>query len=382
LFLGVSPGAGGMFQYASSLLEACANLPRDAYRVTVAYVDPVWPQYLAGYPFQTVAIRAGRVGLFQADAAMAARLPVSVCRMLSRFNPIFHALRRARCDLWLFPAQDAVSYQLPFPAVVSVHDLMHRYEPGFPEVSAAGRFAIREQRFGNIVRTAKAVLVDSDVGREQVIESYAAPPARIQVLPYIAPRYAREPTPDIDVASRYGLPARFFFYPAQFWEHKNHRRLLEALARVRSEYPDAHLVLCGGKKSGYEAVRQRVEALGLASAVTFTGYVPDAELPSFYRRARALIMPTFFGPTNIPPLEAFALGCPVAVSRIYGMPAQVGDAGLLFNPHSVSEIQECMSKLWRDDVLCATLRERGRARANVWELAAFTKAFQRILASL
>ena len=52
---------------------------------------------------------------------------------------------------------------------------------------------------------------------------------------------------------------------------------------------------------------------------------------SFYKYAVALVMPTFFGPTNIPPLEAFALGCPVITSNIYGIPEQVGDAALLVN---------------------------------------------------
>jgi len=50
-----------------------------------------------------------------------------------------------------------------------------------------------------------------------------------------------------------------------------------------------------------------------------------------------MIMPTFFGPTNIPPLEAIAVGCPVAVSNIYGMPHQLGDAALYFNPTRVEK---------------------------------------------
>ena len=62
-------------------------------------------------------------------------------------------------------------------------------------------------------------------------------------------------------------------------------------------------------------------------------------------------MPSYFGPTNIPPLEAMALGCPVAVSNKYAMPEQVGDAGLLFDPDSPEEIAKCIKAMWLDDKL-------------------------------
>ena len=110
----------------------------------------------------------------------------------------------------------------------------------------------------------------------------------------------------------------------------------------------------------------QVESLGLDDNVLFLGYVPDEDMPALYRSARALVMPTFFGPTNIPPLEAFALGCPVATSRIYGIPEQLGDAALLFDPASVDEIFECLIRLWVDDAVCAQLAERGRERAASW----------------
>ena len=60
-------------------------------------------------------------------------------------------------------------------------------------------------------------------------------------------------------------------------------------------------------------------------------------------------MPTFFEPTNIPQLEAFALGCPVITSNIYGKPEQVGEAALLVNPHNPQEIADKISALWLDN---------------------------------
>ena len=93
-------------------------------------------------------------------------------------------------------------------------------------------------------------------------------------------------------------------------------------------------------------------------------------------------MPTFFGPTNIPPLEAFFLGCPVAVSRIYGMPEQVGDAALLFDPTSVEEMAACMSLLWTDDNVCRRLAVKGRKRASEWGPTEFNASVLEILRQL
>ena len=94
------------------------------------------------------------------------------------------------------------------------------------------------------------------------------------------------------------------------------------------------------------------------------------------------IFPTLFGPTNIPPLEAFVLGCPVAVSGIYGMPEQIGDAGLLFDPRSVHSIANSIMRLWVDDALCQKLRVQGKAKAAAWGRDQFGAALEAIIRQL
>jgi glycosyltransferase involved in cell wall biosynthesis len=95
-----------------------------------------------------------------------------------------------------------------------------------------------------------------------------------------------------------------------------------------------------------------------------------------------LVFPTFFGPTNIPPLEAFALGCPVAASRIYGMPEQLGGAALFFDPRSEEEMAECIQRLWQDDRLCQRLSSNGLRKAQLWGPAQFASAFHAVIEQL
>ena len=190
IFLGIDANAGGMFQYAESLLGALAKGAGVHWEVTVAYVSPSWEAILSKYPFVTKSLALGTQGLFISNVLMAARLPVNLVKKLSAMcNPIVRQLASEGCDAWIFPAQDALTFQVEGTTIGTVHDLMHRYEPDFPEVSNNYRWYIREYRFRSIANTATRVLVDSEVGCDHVVESYGTSRRKIAPLPYIPPSH-------------------------------------------------------------------------------------------------------------------------------------------------------------------------------------------------
>jgi glycosyltransferase involved in cell wall biosynthesis len=380
VILGASPG-GGVFQYTQSILEALHRLPREEYQLVAAYADPLWLKHIDGTVFTTVALRDSFAARALNRAWDLARFPNRWWRSIAPVaDRNVRTLLRQRCDLWICPSHERWAFRAPIPALGSIHDLMHRYE-AFPEVIENGEYEEREFHFTETCRWAKGILVDSDTGKRHVCESYGVAEERVFPLPYIPPRYIYEPT-SRNIDNEYDLPQKFFFYPAQFWKHKNHPLLIEALASVRDRYPDAALVLAGSKRNGYDAAVAAVEKFGLGDNVIFLGYVPDADMGQLYRRARALIMPSLFGPTNIPPLEAFATGCPVAAGNVYGVPDQVGDAALLFDPRSLTEVTNSTMRLWEDDELCKSLSERGRLRAEAWGPPQFADRLREIVDSL
>src|SRR4029453_16568851 len=85
---------------------------------------------------------------------------------------------------------------------------------------------------------------------------------------------------------------------------------------------------------------------GVANQIRLLGYVPNEDMSPLYAQAVALIIPTFFGPTIIPVLEAWAFGCPVLTSDIRGIREQVGDAALLVDPRSIESIADGIYRLW------------------------------------
>jgi glycosyltransferase involved in cell wall biosynthesis len=403
LFLSAEAEAGGMFQYSLAMLSALQALPAGEFFLVVAHTSPAWKRRLengngSGSFSHSVPVRLRRFtrwltmvpAVFRTSHERLSRERCSYERwsyehwsgLLTSCSGWATPMLAEECDLWLFPRQEVWSALFPQPVLASVHDLMHRYEPRFPESSRFGRAHYRDTYLGALCRQAMGILVDSEVGKRHVQQSYGTEPERIFVLPYIPPAYLRETQEDCDFDKRYRLPEKFVFYPAQFWEHKNHLRLIRAIAKLRRETPNICLVMVGGGKNGSTAARKEVEKLGLGGHVRFAGHVPERDMAGFYRRARALVLPTLFGPTNIPPLEAFALGCPVAVSGIYGEPEQVGDAALLFDPYDVESIADSIRRLWADDDLCGQLRSRGRQRSEAWGPAQFAAALHGIIRQL
>lgn len=380
LYLDSKPSSGGAFQYGLAMLDAVVTLPSREYEVLITYSSSFWKETLKRYDVESCNIPLNfyerNIVLWWRRLGLSTNLWRNIGKNIHPFTRRF--MQQVR-DLWIFPSQDIWSYRLPVPALCTIHDLMHRYEKRFPEVSAYGRYERREAHYRDICKWSVGILVDSNVGKQQVVESYEVQPEKVHVLPYVPPKYIYENSKTSDFNEFCLLPRKFIFYPAQFWSHKNHHNLIKAVQALKSKLPDLKLVFVGAKKNSYNAILKLVCKLGLKDSILFLGYVPDKYMVGIYRRARAMVMPTFFGPTNVPPLEAFAVGCPVAVSNIYGMPEQVGDAALLFDPNRVDEIATTIFRLWTDDKLCQQLSDIGKKRSSAWSQHEFNEQLLSII---
>ena len=121
------------------------------------------------------------------------------------------------------------------------------------------------------------------------------------------------------------LPERFFFYAAAFWPHKNHLRLLQAVAQLRGKVGFRLPLLLSGMNAADDApARAEVERLGLGDQVTFLGYISRERLRQLFRFAEFMIFPSLFEGFGIPVVEAMASGCPVACARATSLPRSSG----------------------------------------------------------
>lgn len=291
------------------------------------------------------------------------------------FLPLGKVIRQKKIDL-LICGQQSVYVPPVFCKIIRpVHDLMHRYEGGFEEISST--YEEREALFCSTARFSNVILVDSKVGRKQYIESYCKRGKhnpKVKVLPFTVPDHiVKQKEEYIDT------PDKYIFYPAQFWEHKNHKNLLLAINLLKKKNPDIHLILVGSERNSLKKIKGIIKKYQLEKNVSILGFVKNEQITYLYKHAVALIMPSFAGPTNIPPLEAMALGCPVIVSNNYAMGEQVGSAGLLCDPYSPDSIAQCISQVWNDDKLCAKMKAEGLKRSLMWTPRDFTNRFIHIV---
>jgi glycosyltransferase involved in cell wall biosynthesis len=253
------------------------------------------------------------------------------------------------------------------PFIVTVWDISHRDYPEFPLAYSDRLFERRERVLLSTLTRSIAVIVDSSCLAERIARIYQVDPHRIVVLPFLPSRMVRRhaagrgSTTAEGVRQKYDLPPRYVFYPAFPGEEKNHLYLLEGLVALEQHHEIVlHVVFCGGyPPPEWTVIQRQVKALGLDSRARFLGWVPDEDIPSLYQGAVALVYPSYTGPTNLPPVEAVTLGCPVVCSDLPGCREQMGDAALYCDLNDPESLANHLAALVRDPALQSHLQKAG-----------------------
>lgn len=281
-------------------------------------------------------------------------------------------------DVVHFPTQSFTYCALP--TVFNPHDLQHRH---YPQFFTPQQLAWRESIYPAACRLSQSIIVNSQWTKEDVVRQYAVDANKIQVIPEAAPTDFMHAVSEADVKQtmeRYGVSPGFAFYPSVTWPHKNHLRLVEALAYLRDTHGLTVPLVCTGSRheASWARLQSRIQDLGLGEQVRFLGFVSSEELRCLYRAARCLVLPTLFEANSLPIFEAWAEGAPVASSNVTALPEQVGDAGLLFDPMDVKAIAGALQQLFTDDALCARLRARGSERLKDFDWNRTARAYRAI----
>ena len=102
--------------------------------------------------------------------------------------------------------------------------------------------------------------------------------------------------------------------------------LIEALAKVRTEREDAHLVVIGQPRHK-SAVPAQIERLGLTDAVEFVSGVTDERIVELYAEAEIAVVPSLYEGFSLPAIEAMACGVPLVTTTGGALPEVVGPSG-------------------------------------------------------
>lgn len=268
------------------------------------------------------------------------------------------------------------------PTVTTVFDLQHHELPQF---FSRGERLYRAWAYDRAARRADRVLTISEYSRRQLIEIGGVAPERVESI-YLGIDHERfDPRPtaaDATLRERLKLPERFVVYPANLWPHKNHARLVQALAATPD---DIHLLLSGQPYDRLGELEAQARVAGVGGRVRHLGYLDHDDVPALYRAATAMVFPSLFEGFGAPPVEAMACGCPVASSTAGSLAEVVADAALTFDPESPEEIATAIARVAEDDDLRDRLRTDGMRNAArfTWEATArsHVAAYRRVLAA-
>ncbi len=330
------PGVvGGSERYARELARALARVGEHEY---LAFLPSIAPDAAHGLPAEVVPE-------YRASFSTLGRLAAMTLAAVGG-GGIRRRLAAARVDVLHFPLSVMLPRVAGLSAVATIHDLQHEH---FPRFFSPAELAYRRAAYAWTVRRSALLIVLSEHTRDTLVERYRLHPDRVVPIPLGVDRARFYPD---------GRPRRpFLLYPANRWPHKNHRRLFEAFALLRRQRPHLRLVLTG---RGHDR-------LPLPPGVEWRGRVSDDELADLYRSAAALVFPSLYEGFGLPPIEAMACGCPVAVARSTSLPEVCGDAAEYFDPRSPEDMAAAVLR-----ALEGRLVDRGLARAAAftWEACA------------
>jgi glycosyltransferase involved in cell wall biosynthesis len=242
-------------------------------------------------------------------------------------------LQRNNIDIVYFLSPSNLSQALiNIPYIFTLWDLGHLDVLEFPEVSQNKEFELREQLYTESLKKAYRVIVESNYGKEYALKKYHLDEKRIDVLKLLPNIRVIDGQRHIEIKTKYGIENEYIFYPAQFWAHKNHIYILKAIKFLRyTKKISIDVIFSGSYKGNLDYILEKAKEYNIEDLIHYIGFAPIEEIPHLYKQSLALVMPTYLGPTNIPPLEAFAYGVPVCYSDTQFFREQVGDAAFFMD---------------------------------------------------
>lgn len=169
----------------------------------------------------------------------------------------------------------------------------------------------------------------------------------------------------------------FILSVATFGEHKNLKRLIEAMPNIVQEHPSIMLKLVGEARTP-DAIVVKNDLLNIlkenniSDNVVFLGFVSDQELASLYSNCKLYIFPSLYEGFGLPLIEAQYCGAPVLCAKAGSLPEIGGDSVILFDPYSINDIAQKVNHMLNDKKLCKTLSINGykNIKKYTWTQAA------------
>lgn len=258
--------------------------------------------------------------------------------------------------------------------VLTVHDLSFFL---FPECADEGLRSYLEKAVPSSVAKADVITADSANTKNDLVCLLDADPDRVEVVYCGVDGKFRVLNANDDLLGvtrrRFGLNFPFILSVGVIEPRKNHAKLIQAYALLKSRPSFEHKLVIAGRRGWLsDDVFRVVEELKLTSDVIFLGHILESDLVALYNLADVFAYPSLYEGFGLPVLEAMACGTPVVSSDSSSLPEVVGDAGLMITPDDVEGLAAAIERAIFDSQSVEELRAKGLERAKLftWHKAA------------
>jgi len=277
-----------------------------------------------------------------------ARLPH---RFLGLMDPdlaqLFH---EAGVDL-SFQVADWYGPRPPVPVLAWIPDFQHRH---LPEMFGRRRWIRRELGFRLQVAAADQIMLSSEDARRDCEAYLPHARGRTRVVPFAVGLPAPFPESELrEIRVSHTLPERYFFLPNQFWRHKNHKVVLEALSLLKQRGHRIPVVVTGRMEDGRDPkfaanLMGRVKAEGLEDVFRVLGMVPYRHVQAFLTESLGLINPSRFEGWSTTVEEARVLEMPMLLSDLAVHREQSPAHAVFFDPMDPEALASHLLRAWRE----------------------------------
>ncbi|MDI3258480.1 MAG: glycosyltransferase family 1 protein [Sinobacteraceae bacterium] len=324
----------GGVNYFRNLLLATNRFSEGRYQITLLTARPEL--------FSDVS------GVFARAECWAGVLPI-VSRAAKKLGPHdfdFFLLRKLKRERYDLISHVHIGRQQDIATLPWVPDFQHRM--------LSHLFSTQElkQREKNIAMSAYfgRLLVSSQSAKEDFQRCYSfADRVHVSVLKFysLIEPIRESSTTRSEICARYRIPERYFYVPNQFWQHKNHRILIEAMSRCRNQAE----IVCSGKTEDYRnpayfrELLTYARKLGVEKRFHVLGVIPYEDVISLMRHAMAVINPSLFEGWSTTVEEAKALGKRILLSSIPVHLEQAPDHAWYFPPNDSAQLAELLDRV-------------------------------------
>jgi glycosyltransferase involved in cell wall biosynthesis len=240
----------------------------------------------------------------------------------------------------VFESAQFYGWRFPLPAVAWIPDFQHRYLKHLFDFKAYWK---REIGFRAQILSGRHVMLSSDDARQDCERFYPITQGRTHIVRFAIPAAnAIDSVAARGVADGYGLPEKFFFLPNQFWKHKNHECVVQALRKLKAQGKEVVVAVSGKQMDPrdpdhFPRLQRIIESSGMEKSFRLLGLIPHAHIPALMRSCMALINPSTFEGWSTTVEEAKAMGTPMILSSLRVHREQSQDA-LFFEPNSPEQL--------------------------------------------